>query len=127
MQRLSHTLQSVLPDVTSLGGDSSAVDRDKLRHILQALAGDLSRTLALRAVLALLLVGLLALSAWQFASQPHLIVGTSLGAAVVALGAAAALRQVTDELARVRMLLAIAPDLTRESLTEVTRWMASAG
>ena len=37
--------------------------------------------------------------------------------------AAAALRAVTDELARVRMLLAIAPGLSREALTEVTRWM----
>jgi hypothetical protein len=37
--------------------------------------------------------------------------------------AAAALRAVTEELARVRMLLAIAPGLSREALTEVTRWM----
>jgi hypothetical protein len=46
------------------------------------------------------------------------------GIVIVVAGAAAALRAVTDELARVRMLMAIAPDLSREALTEVTRWMA---
>jgi uncharacterized membrane protein YqjE len=127
MQRLSTALKSVLPDATSLGGDSHFVDRARLEQTLRTLGSALHRSLIVRLGLALILVLLLALVAWQVSDQLAAIAAALAGAVVIIVGSAAALRQVTDELARVRMLLAIAPDLTREALTEVTRWVISSG
>jgi hypothetical protein len=100
------------------------MDRAKLSGMLQALASSLARMLALRVVLTGAIIVALALIAWRFSNEVGGLVGATAGIVIVVAGWTAALRAVINELARVRMLLAIAPDLCREALTEVTRWMA---
>ena len=126
MNRLKDSLQSVLPDPTSLGGDSSGVDRHKLRQVLTGLASDLSRTLAMRTATSLVLIVALSYLAWQSANAATQMIGAVAGIGIVAVATVLALREVSDELARTRMLLVISPDLSREALTEVTRWLATA-
>lgn len=127
MKRLKQSLQSVLPDPTSLGGDNSGVDRERLGRVLTALVADLGRTLLLRSLISLVLIAALAFISWRVLTDPPQLIATALGISIIALAAVVSLREVSDELARARMFQAISPDLSREALTEVTRWLATAG
>ncbi len=124
MKSLKASLASVLPDATNLGGESRNVDRERLLGVLAALARDLTRAYWVRAVLILLISAVLVALAWRLFEQSVVLLAISAAIAIVLAGGSTALRQVTDELARTRMLLDLAPDLSREALTEMVRWMA---
>lgn len=125
MTRLKTVLDSVLPELTSLGGGGRYVDRDKLVRLLEILSNELARAYWLRASITFLVVILLLAAVWRYSGDP-LLLSVLTGAIAMALaGALAALRAVTEDMARVRLLLTVTPDLSLEALTEVARRISS--
>lgn len=124
MNRLKRVLEAALPDATSLGGGRN-VDRDRLVALLRQLLGDLGRAYWLRAGVALMVLVILVATLWRYGDQPALLVGALCGMGLIFVGALFALEQVTDEMARVDMILRLAADLSLEALTEVTRRIAA--
>jgi hypothetical protein len=126
MTRLKHVLEETLPDVTSLGGGGRNIDRDRLVGLLRNLAGDLGNAYWLRSATALVVLFVLLAVIWRYGDQPMLLGGAAAGMGITFVGALVTLKQVVDEMARVDMILAIAPDLTLETLTEMVRRIAAA-
>jgi hypothetical protein len=120
MSELKRVLEATLPDVTSLGGGRN-VDRDRLIVLLRKLLGDLDHAYWLRSGVALVVLVVLLAIIWRYGEQPMLLSGAVAGMGITLVGALAALRQVIDEMARVDMILGLAPDLSLEALTEVAR------
>jgi len=120
MKRLKHVIEGALPDATNLGGGRN-VDRDRLVNLLAELGDDLGRAYWLRALVALATLCLLFALIWYYSQQPALLAGAMAAIGITLVGAVAALKQVTDELARVHLIRAIAPELSLEALTEVAR------
>jgi hypothetical protein len=126
MTRLKHVLEETLPDVTSLGGGGRNIDRDRLVGLLRNLAGDLGNAYWLWSATALVVLFVLLAVIWRYGDQPMLLGGAAAGMGITFVGALVTLKQVVDEMARVDMILAIAPDLTLETLTEMVRRIAAA-
>lgn len=120
MNKLKRALEAALPDVTSLGGGRT-IDRDRLTALLQKLLSDLGRAYWLRAVVAILVFVILLAIISRYGDQPLLLSGAVSGMGITFVGALVALKQVIDEMARVDMILGLAPDLSLEALTEVAR------
>jgi hypothetical protein len=125
MSKLKRALKSALPDATSLGGGRN-IDRDRLVGLLRELLGDLGRAFLLRAGVALLVLLVLLAIIWRYGDQPALLTGAVCGMGIIFVAALVALKQVTDEMARVDIILCLAADLNLEALTEVTRRIAAA-
>lgn len=120
MRRLKDVVKATLPDATNLGGGRN-VDRDRLIDVLGDLVSDLSRAYWVRVFVVVCVLGLLIVIVWRFADEPSLLAAAVAATAIALMGAVAALRQVTDEIARVRLVQAIAPELNLEALTELAR------
>jgi hypothetical protein len=120
MKRLKDVINATLPDATSLGGGRN-VDRNRLIDVLGDLGSDLSRAYWVRAFVVVCVLGLLIAIVWRLADQPNLLAAAVAATAMALMGAFVALRQVTDEIARVRLVQAIAPELSLEALTELAR------
>lgn len=120
MRKLRDTIKKALPDATNLGGGRN-VDRDRLVQLLSGLSSDLARAYSLRACVAVCVLGLLMAIVWRYADQPLLLAGAMAAMAIALVGAMVALKQVADEIARVRLVQAIAPELHLEALTELAR------
>ncbi len=121
MKTLQSGIAAALPDITALGGENRTVNRDRLIGLLDDLAGDLRRAYWVRLIIAVCVFVVLAILMFRVASQPALLATVTAGVGITIGGAVAALKQVTDEMARIRLLLAIAPELTLEALTEMAR------
>jgi hypothetical protein len=113
--------KAALPDVTSLGGSGRNIDRDRLVNLLHKLAGDLGNAFRLRSGVAVITLSVLLAIIWRYGDQPTLLAGAVAGMGITLVGALAAIKQVTDEMAQVEIILSIVPDLTLEALTEVAR------
>jgi hypothetical protein len=120
MTKLKRALELALPDVTSLGGGRT-IDRDRLMDLLHKLLSDLGRAYWLRAAVAILVFVILLAIISRYGDQPLLLSGAVSGMGITFVGALVALKQVIDEMARVDMILGLAPDLSLEALTEVAR------
>lgn len=125
MNKLRFVLEAALPDVTSLGGDGRNVDRDRLVNLLQSLAADLSRAYWIRTIVALVVLCVLLAVISRFGDQALLLGSAVAGMGITFMGAVVALKQVTDEMARVNLILAITPELSLEALTEIARKIIS--
>ena len=75
----------------------------------------------MRAFVAGCVLCLLMAIVWRFADQPVLLAAAMAAMAIALMGAVAALKQVADEVARVRLVQAIAPELNLEALTDLAR------
>ena len=126
MKRLKHVLDASLPELTSLGGDGRNIDRDRLVALLSDLATALDRAYWFRSGIAFIVLGVMVAVIRRYGDQPFLLVGAVSGMTITFVGALAALKQVVDEMARVDLILSIAPELTLEVLTEVARRIATA-
>jgi hypothetical protein len=125
MRTLKSAIATVLPDYTNLGEGGRTLDRERLIKLLDGLSSDLTRAYWIRlAVGFAVFVFLLVLTA-RMANQPTVLASLMVGMGITVGGAIAALKQVTDEMARVRLLLAIAPELTLEALTEIASKIAN--
>src|SRR5262245_40960669 len=125
MRTLKSVITTALPDYTTLGDGGRTLDRERLIKLLDGLASDLRRAYWIRlAVATAVFVFLLVLTA-RMANQPTALASLVAGMGITVAGATAALKQVTDEMARVRLLLAIAPELTLEALTEIASKIAA--
>ena len=123
--RLKSVLDEALPDMTSLGGDSRYVDRDKLVHLLGGLSSELSRAYWLRMVISAAVMAVLLVAIWRFSDTPLLLAGAAGAIGLALIGALATLQGVSEDMARVRLLLSVAPDLSLEALTEIARCISS--
>lgn len=124
--RLASAIVTAFPDITNLSGEGHTIDRDRLSGVLSGLATDLARAYWVRlAAATFLLLALLTLMFWK-ADSPTAFATISAALGITAAGSVAALKQVTDEMARVRLLLALAPELTREALTEMAQLISKA-
>ena len=123
--RLKSVLDQALPDMTSLGGDSRYVDRDKLVHLLGGLSSELSRAYWQRAAISASVMAVLLIAIWRFSDNPLLLTGATGAIGLALIGALVTLRAVTEDMARVRLLLTVAPDLSLDALTEVARCISS--
>lgn len=121
MRTLKSTLIAVLPDPTSLGGDNRNVDRTGLVAALEGLARELHNSIWLRFAVMIVVVCVSAITLFKYGNHPTLSLGIWLGMAVLLLMLLTHLREITDELARVRLLLTVAQDVSLESLTEISR------
>src|SRR5438309_11961138 len=101
MSKLKTVLQSSLPDVTSLGGGGRNVNREQLVGLLGDLAGDLGRAYWIRTIVTFLILAMLMIAIWRYGGEPTILSSAGAGIGVTFVGALAALKQVTDELARV--------------------------
>src|SRR4051812_45649226 len=113
MSKLKSVLEAALPDVTSLGGGCN-VDRDRLVDLLRQLTNDLSFAYRLRSGLAGIVLIIILAIIGRYGDQPAILAGAASGMAITLAGALAALQQVIDEMARVKMILSIAAELTLE-------------
>ena len=125
MRRLGTTVKDLLPDLKALGGGSRNIDRGRLIKVLGELAGELRMAYWLRIALIALIIGVLVAVSLRFADQQAILSGLYGGVGITFAGAIAALKQVSDEMARVRLLLSIAPELSVETLTEIARHLAA--
>jgi hypothetical protein len=125
MSKLKRAIEAALPDVTSLGGGGRNIDRDRLINLLGDLGADLGRAYWVRIVVALSILCLLFAVIWRYSDQPALLAVAMAAVGITLTGALTALKQVTDELARVDLIRAIAPNLNLDALTEVARRIVS--
>lgn len=121
MKNLKLVLAEVLPDITSLGGESRYVDREKLRLLLEGLARELDRSYRARTSLTLLTVALMLVAVARYSDNSILLALVVSVTAIAFAGALATLRLVTEDITRVRLLLKIGPKLSIEALTEVAK------
>lgn len=126
MNNLQKVLRSQLPDITDLGPGRRPVDRDRLIAALELLTRDLQYAYWLRLAVAVCVLMTLIVLMFRVADEPALLASVTAGTGITLGGVLVALRQVTEEMARVRMLLAIAPEISIEALTEIARGMAQA-
>lgn len=121
MATLKNVLRDWLPDGAKLGDATSSRMRDDLAKRLEVLAADLTRVYWLRIGLAVaVLVVLIALAIWCRA-QPALLTALFGAMGLTVAGGFSLLKDTTDELARARLLLAIAPELPLEELIDLVR------
>jgi hypothetical protein len=121
MRTLKGELSRLLPDVTSLGDEGRNIDRERLVRVLDGLSSDLNRGYWIRIVDGAIVLVVLLVLAGQFAAQPAVLTGLASAMGVTVAGTFALLKQVTDEMPRVRLLLAIVPEISLEELTEMAR------
>lgn len=125
MRNLGATLAQVLPSIESLGGEGVTVDRKRLETALDRLVGDLTRVLYVRLGVVLLVIAVLLTMMVVFYRDPAIFVAMTGGAGLSIGGAIALLKQVTDEMTRTRLLLALVPSLSLESLTEIAQRLST--
>lgn len=125
MRTLKKSLSELVPDYTSLGDEGRSIDRDRLIRVLDGLASDLVKGYWIRMAAGAIVLGVLLFLTARYAGDPAVLAGLAGAMGITVAGAIALLKQVTDEMARVRLLLAIAPELTLESLTEIARKLAA--
>jgi len=117
MKTLKSVLADALPDAGLLGGEYG-LDRKRLIAELASLADDLRRGYWFRVCgVATVVAGIVGIAVSM--NEIPVLVTAFAAAAVCLFGATTMLKGITDELARVRMLLTIAPELTIEALGEI--------
>lgn len=126
MNRLRQALEAALPDAANLGGGRN-INRDRLLVLLGDLAGELSRDYWKRAILSGFILCLLFAAIWRLAGEPLFLFSALAGLALVLMAALAALKQVTDEIAQLRLVQSLANDVTLETLSEIARKIVLAG
>jgi hypothetical protein len=124
VRRVGPAIRELLPDPRSLGGEGRNIDRSRLVTVLEKLAGELHRAYWARVGLVVLIAILLAALSLRFAATPFILHGLYGGVAITFCGAIVTLKQVSDEMARVRLLLGLAGEVSLESLTEIARRVA---
>lgn len=113
-------LAEAVPDAGLLGGEVG-LDRKRLIAELAGLATDLRRGYWLRiATVGLVVAGLTGV-ALRMLDGPLLVASVLTAVSLAWGGSATLLGRINDELAQVRMLLAIAPELTIEALGEIAQ------
>jgi hypothetical protein len=121
MKTLRSEIKSAFPDITDLSGEGHTINRDRLIVVLNGLARNLRLAYWIRIIVALCIFVILIVLMFRVADQPTLLASVIAGAGITVGGTVAALKQVTDEMARVGLLLAMVPELTLESLTEMAK------
>jgi hypothetical protein len=124
MLRLQLAIKPLLPDVTSLGDDHT-INRERLILVLDGLARNLRVAYWIRLSGALGILVVLAILTFREADQPTVLAALVAAVGITIGGTIAALKQVTDEMSRVGLLLAIAPEVTLEALTEIAKTIAT--
>ena len=119
MKTLKEVFSAELPDFTNMGDEGRSVNRDRLVHTLDSLVGDLRNAYWIRLVVTIAVLVTLIILIFRFADKPEVLTGLTAIMGVTLAGAIAELKRVTDEMARVRLMLAIAPELSLEALTEI--------
>jgi len=125
MKTLQSEIRAVLPDITNLDGEGRTINRERLILVLDGLARNLRVAYWIRLVVALCVLVVLSILIFRAADQPPLLAALVAAVGITVGGAIAALKQVTDEMSRVGLLLAIAPEVTLESLTEMAKTIAA--
>jgi hypothetical protein len=118
MRNLKTVLTRILPDPTLLGGQQG-LDRTRLIAELGRLAVELRRGCQMRLYAVAAAIAAFIGAGLYVSDQPTLFAPLVAVAGTFSAGAMALLRHLNDELARVSMLLSIAPELTLEALTEI--------
>jgi hypothetical protein len=121
MLTLQSEIKPLLPDVTSMGGDDHTINRERLILVLDGLARNLRMAYWIRLAVALGILLVLAVLVFRESDQPSVLAAVVAAVGITIGGAIAALKQVTDEMSRVGLLLAIAPEVTIEALTEMAK------
>ena len=125
MKQLKFEIQNAFPDITNLDGEGRTINRDRLTDVLDGLARNLRLAYWIRIAIALCVFVILVILMFRVSDQPALLAGIAAGVGITIGGTVAALKQVTDEMARIGLLLAIAPELSVEALTELAKSIAT--
>lgn len=120
MRTLKSVLQQAAPDMTSLGGGRQ-VDREQLVELLGGLMRDLGKAYWMRVILVFVVLAVLLGALLRFSDQPAMLGIAGAGMGITFVGALAAVKQVTDELARVGLVLVLAAEVSLDSLNEMMR------
>jgi hypothetical protein len=124
MKTLQSEIRSAFPDITNLSGEGRTIDRDRLTTVLDGLARNLRIAYWVRLMVALCVFVVLLILMFHIAGQPALFASVIAGTGITIGGTVAALKQVTDEMARIGLLLAMVPEVTVEALTEMAKTIA---
>lgn len=120
MRTLKLLLKSEIPDITDMGGERG-INRNHLIGELNQLAKDLRFAYFIRLFIGVVVLIFLLIIMFRVVDHPKLFAIATAGAGISLGGIITALKQVTDEMARTRVLLAITPDISLEALDEVAR------
>ncbi|MGJ4887245.1 hypothetical protein ACQR1Y_03600 [Bradyrhizobium sp. HKCCYLRH3099] len=125
MNTLKTALPNAFPDIRKLSGEGRTIDRDRLMLVLDGLARNLKRAYWIRLSIGALVFALLLFLVFKNYGDTRVLTATIAATGVTVGGTITALRQVTEEMARVGLLLAIAPELSVEALTELANTIAA--
>jgi hypothetical protein len=125
VKTLQSEIKAAFPDITSLSGEGRTINRDRLIAVLDGLARNLRLAYWIRLMIALCVFVALIILTFRVADQPTLLASVIAGAGITIGGTVAALKQVTDEMARIGLLLAMVPEVTLEALTEMAKTIAT--
>jgi hypothetical protein len=124
MKTLQSEIRTAFPDITNLSGEGRTINRDRLTMVLDGLARNLRVAYWIRLIVALCVFVVLLILMFRVADQPALFASVIAGTGITIGGTVAALKQVTDEMARISLLLALVPEVTVEALTEIAKTVA---
>jgi hypothetical protein len=121
MNTLKAALPSAFPDMGALSGEGRTINRERLTLVLDGLARNLKRAYWIRLSIGVVVFLLLLFLVFRNSGDATVLAVTISATGITVGGTIAALRQVTEEMARVGLLLAVAPELTVEALTELAK------
>jgi hypothetical protein len=125
MKTLRTEIPKAFPAITDLSGEGRTVDRDRLVNVLDGLAANLKRAYWIRLSIGIIIFVVLIFFMFRYANNPSGMAAVVAATGITIGGTIAAIKQVTDEMARVGLLLAIAPEMTLEALTEMAKSIAT--
>jgi hypothetical protein len=125
MKTLKTELPRAFPAITNLSGEGRTINRDRLAEVLDGLAANLKRAYWIRLSAGVAVFVVLIFFMFRYADNPTGMAAIITATGVTIGGTMAVLKQVTDEMARVGLLLAIAPEVSLEALTEMAKTIAT--
>jgi hypothetical protein len=125
MKTLKTELPAAFPAIADLDGEGRTINRDRLAEVLDGLAANLKRAYWIRLSVGIVVFIVLIFLMFKYADNPTGMAAVLTATGVSIGGVIAALKQVTDEMARVGLLLAIAPEMNLEALTEMAKTVAT--
>ncbi|MCA1472775.1 hypothetical protein I6F09_33530 [Bradyrhizobium sp. IC3195] len=121
MNTLKATLPDAFPNLRNLSGAGRTIDRDRLALVLDGLAANLKRAYWIRLLVGTAIFLVLFIVMIRYSSEPTVLAATVAATGATVGGTIRALKQVTEEMARVGLLLAITPEVSIEALTEIAK------
>jgi hypothetical protein len=125
MNTLKVALPAAFPNLSGLSGEGRTIDRQRLTQVLDGLAANLKRAYWMRLLIGTAIFLVLLFLIFANFGDPTVLAAAIAATGVTVGGTIAALKQVTDEMARVGLLLAIAPEVSVEALTEIAKTIAA--